>query len=73
MMLAQQDYGVRVVRAFLNHSVGRIIFPPGAYRQKLLEGRWVEIVVPEVPFEMTEDVSAAPMNRAVNRGTKRGR
>ena len=69
MMFAQQDYGVRVIRAYANQSVGRIIFPNGLERGALLKGGWVEIVVPEVP-EITEDVPEAPMNRAVGSGAR---
>lgn len=44
MMEAGKDYGVRVIRAFSQFSVGRIIFPPGTQRERLLRGNMVEVV-----------------------------
>lgn len=39
-----KDQGVRVVVAYQQFSVGRILFPPGALRQKLIERGLVEPV-----------------------------
>lgn len=46
MMQAGKDYGVRVMRPFLQFQPGFVIFPPAMYREKLLHGKWVEEVTP---------------------------
>lgn len=38
------DYGVRVIRAYAQFSVGRVIYPNGIQREMLLRGGWVEPV-----------------------------
>ena len=40
------DHGVRVVVAFGQHSVGRILFPPAAFRQVLIARGFVVPVEP---------------------------
>ena len=47
MMQAGRDYGVRVVRPFLQFREGFVMFPNALYREKLLRGKWVEEVKPE--------------------------
>lgn len=48
MMQAGKDYGVRVMRPFLQFQEGFVMFPNALYREKLLKGKWVEEVKPEV-------------------------
>jgi len=68
------DHGVRVLGGgFQNQRPGNIIFPTAIYREKLLRAGLVELVVPEVPSEITEDVPAAPMNRAVAANSRKRR
>lgn len=43
----KEDLGVRVVTAYQQFSVGRVLFPPAALRQKLVERGLVEPVLPE--------------------------
>ena len=37
MMKAEQDYGVEVIVAFMQHQVGRVIYPSGIYRDRLVQ------------------------------------
>lgn len=53
--MTAQDYGVRVVRAYSNMTVGRIIWPPGVLRDRLVATGFVERVQPPAK---TEPVSA---------------
>lgn len=44
------DHGVRVLHAYANMTVGRVIFPNGIERQKLIKAGLVEKVeAPSVP------------------------
>lgn len=36
MMTAEKDYGVEVISAYGNFRVGQIIYPPSAYRDRLV-------------------------------------
>lgn len=44
MMEAGNDYGVRIIRAFGQFSVGNVIFPPGTQRSDLIRRGMVELV-----------------------------
>lgn len=43
-MTAQPDLGVRVITAYSNQRVGRIIFPPALLRDQLIKQGFVEPV-----------------------------
>jgi hypothetical protein len=64
-----KDHGVRVVRAYGNMAVGRIIFPPNMLRQKLIQEHWVEAVMP--PEYQDRQIKDAPVNRMM-RARRRG-
>ncbi len=51
MMEAARDYGVRIVRAYGEYSVGQIIFPTGLMRSHLVGGGWCEPVKPQAVVE----------------------
>lgn len=59
MMTAQRDYGVRVVVAYSNMTVGRVIFPFGMERQELVRKGLV------VPVKPEEEAEAKPAAKAV--------
>lgn len=42
MMRAEQDYGVEVIRPFLQFSPGFVMFPTTLYRDSLVRGGWVK-------------------------------
>lgn len=46
MMIAGKDYGVRIIRAYQQFSVGAVIFPTGMLRQRLIQ---TGFAVPEEP------------------------
>lgn len=45
--MTEQDYGVRVLHAWSNMTVGRVIYPPMMLRQELVKRGLVEVVQPE--------------------------
>lgn len=45
-MMQEGDYGVRVIRPYANMTVGRVIYPPGLLRDKLVKGGFVERLAP---------------------------
>lgn len=47
MMESGKDYGVRIIRAYAQFSVGKIIFPDGGLRSDLLKRGFVEAVIPD--------------------------
>jgi hypothetical protein len=63
-----EDLGVRVILAYDNMTVGRVIFPPGMLRQQLLRTHRVEVVTPE-PEYLDEQIKS-PVNRMM-RAVKR--
>ena len=48
MFEARKDYGVRVVVAFGNNRVGRVLFPPGLLRDALVKRGFVERIAPPI-------------------------
>lgn len=58
--MQQQDHGVRVLHAFSNMTVGRVVFPPGMVREKWLRAGLVEVVTQEYA---DEQIKAAPVDR----------
>lgn len=42
--MVAEDRGVRVIRAYSNMTVGRVIFPPGMLREQLMKAGFVEPV-----------------------------
>jgi len=59
--MPEQDYGVRVLHAYGNMTVGRVIFPFGMERGQLLKAGLVEVVTP--PEYQDEEIKASPVNR----------
>ena len=66
--MPEQDLGVRVIHAYSNMTVGRVIFPPGMLRQQLLRGGLVEVVTEEYP---DEQIKASPVNRMMRAANPR--
>lgn len=67
MMTAGKDYGVRVVRAYQQFSVGAVIFPTGVLRQRLIQmGFAVPVEAPVAPIDRT--ASREPAYRTKRRG-----
>lgn len=67
MMVAGKDYGVRIVRAYQQFSVGAVIFPTGVLRQRLVQGGFA---VPEEPAASSQP--AAAREPSGNRLKRRG-
>lgn len=63
--MTTEDLGVRVRVAYGQYVVGRIIFPPGVLRQKLLASNLVEKVLPP-PRDATEAAFGAPVDRQMH-------
>ncbi len=69
-MLDEEDYGVRVVRAFDQFSVGRVIKPYGAHRQALIRGKWVEVIEPPAENLRTRQLKASLAKAAIKPPTE---
>lgn len=63
--MPEEDLGVRVVIAFGQFPRGRILYPPGVLRQKLLANNLVEKVLPP-PRDATEAAFGAPLDRQMH-------
>lgn len=59
--MTSQDYGVRVIRAYSNMTVGRVIFPPGVLRDRLVATGFVERVQAPAKAEPATVAAAAPV------------
>lgn len=47
MMRAEQDYGVKVIRAYQQFSEGFVMYPPAMLRERLVKLGWVRPVTKE--------------------------
>lgn len=68
MMVAEKDYGVRIIRPYLNFRVGAVVFPVGMLRQKLIQAGFAVPEEPPVVPASAPDAEPTAYRRIKRRG-----